>query len=309
MPMVKVGSMSTAVLPGEGAAPVWFRQPSEAGTSIAIHYSNSKSCPSAPSARLLRYRFFPRLTEPVVSDVEQSDLRLGLLLCRSLDCFGCPRPSPRQERGPAQLLCRIVVAKSFFYSHFRNGIHDPLEVLPAHGVDIGIGCRIEEVDGVWDTIFYRKLDRVQIVTQCSTEGLRIFHNPVKQLGIGRRGILHIALVMRPPRIVVHDMHLLLLHHIAAKILFELDSMLQGHAQVARLVVMMEELLRRVNLVHVLPSAAGVRFEESGKADILENLFPVQWIHQVSHGLISRAFGMLLVRQNHGRRNSDAQLRR
>src|ERR1700747_3072046 len=72
---------------------------------------------------------------------------------------------------------------------------------------------------------------------------------------------------------------------------------------------MEKLLRRMNLGHMLPSPAGIRLKESREAHVVENLLPVQGINQVAHGLVSRAFGMLLVRQNHGRRNCDAQFGR
>src|SRR6266436_4779891 len=70
--------------------------------------------------------------------------------------------------------------------------------------------------------------------------------------------------------------------------------------------MVEELLRRMHLVHVLPAPARIRLEESGEAHIVENLLPVQRIDQVAHGLVGRALGMLVVRQDHGRRNGHAQ---
>ena len=69
---------------------------------------------------------------------------------------------------------------------------------------------------------------------------------------------------------------------------------------------MEELLRRVNFVNMLPSSAGVRLEEGREADVVENFVPVQRINQVTHRLVCRAFGMFLVRQNHRGRNGHAE---
>ena len=67
---------------------------------------------------------------------------------------------------------------------------------------------------------------------------------------------------------------------------------------------MEELLRRVHFVNVLPPTAGIGFEESREADIVEDFLPVQGKDQVAHRLLSGAFGMLIVRQDHGRRDRD-----
>ena len=122
-------------------------------------------------------------------------------------------------------------------------------------MDIGVRRRVEKINGVRNSIFHRKLNCVQIVTQSPAQGLRVFHYPVKQLGIGRCRIFHIALVKRSLGIVVHDVHVLLPDHIAAKVFLELDPMLQRHAQVAGLVVVMEKLFRRMHLIHMFPSPA------------------------------------------------------
>jgi hypothetical protein len=33
-----------------------------------------------------------------------------------------------QKRSPVQFFCRVLIAKSFGYSHFRDGINDPIEI-------------------------------------------------------------------------------------------------------------------------------------------------------------------------------------
>ena len=57
---------------------------------------------------------------------------------------------------------------------------------------------------------------------------------------------------------------------------------------------------------MLPSSAGVRFQKGGEAHVMENVIPIQRVNQVAHGLIGSAFGMFLVRQDHGRRNGHTQ---
>src|SRR5271170_4634672 len=98
------------------------------------------------------------------------------------------------------------------------------------------------------------------------------------------------------RIVIHNPHLFLPNHVAAEIFLEFDSVLQGHAQVASLVVVIKEFLGRVHFVNVLPSSTRIRLQESREADILKNLIPIQWINQIPNGLTRRALGMLVVRK-------------
>src|ERR1019366_7205622 len=108
-------------------------------------------------------------------------------------------------------------------------------------------------------------------------------------------------------IVVHDVHLLLTDHVAAEILLEVHSALQGHAQVAALVIRVEELLRRVHLVHVLPAAAVEGLQERGKSNIAENAVPRHGILQIAYGALGGARRMFLVRQQDSLRDRNAQL--
>src|SRR6266851_1600669 len=109
------------------------------------------------------------------------------------------------------------------------------------------------------------------------------------------------------RIIAHDVDLFLADDVAAEVLLELDATLQGHAQISGFVVTLEEFFRRVNLIHVLPAAAVIGLKERREADVLENLFPIQRIDQVSNGLLVRVRRMLVVRQDYSWRNGDAQL--
>ena len=113
--------------------------------------------------------------------------------------------------------------------------------------------------------------------------------------------------MRTARIVLHDVHLLLSNDITAEIFLKLNRALECHAKIARLIVRAEEILGRVDVIHVAPTATIKRFEKSRKLDVLKNLIPIHGIDQVAHRLIGRPRRMLLVRKDHGRRNSDPKL--
>src|ERR1700687_5318751 len=75
----------------------------------------------------------------------------------------------RKKRRPAQLFRWVLIAKGFAYSHFRNRVHDPIEVRLTHGMDVGVRRGIQKVDGVRNSVFYRELHRVQVVTQCPAQ--------------------------------------------------------------------------------------------------------------------------------------------
>src|SRR5208282_243575 len=69
----------------------------------------------------------------------------------------------------------------------------------------------------------------------------------------------------------------------------------------------EELLWRMHLIHVLPAAARVRLQKRRKSNIDKYLFPIQRIDQIPHGFFGRIRRMLVMRQDHRRRNRHAHL--
>src|ERR1019366_3584558 len=212
-----------------------------------------------------------------------------------------------EKRTPAIFRSQAGVLPGFTNRQFRHGVHNPVEIFLAHRVYISIGSGSHEVDGVRDAVFAGEFNRVEVVAQSAAEGQTITLYPLQQLRIGGWRILHIALVERRRRIVVHDVHLLLADHVAAEILFEIHPALQGHAEVAALVVGVKEFLRRVHLVYVFPTAAVEGLQERGKSNVAENAVPRHGILQVAHGALGGTRGMLLVRQQDGLRNRNAQL--
>ena len=73
--------------------------------------------------------------------------------------------------------------------------------------------------------------------------------------------------------------------VAAEVLLEVDCGLEGHAEVAGLVVGVEELVAIVDVEDVAPAAAVVGFEEGGKADVVEDAVPVEGKLEVAQGAL------------------------
>ena len=55
-------------------------------------------------------------------------------------------------------------------------------------------------------------------------------------------------------VVLHDVYLLLAHHVAAEIFLEVHPALQSHAKIARLIISAEKFFWRLQFVHVFPPA-------------------------------------------------------
>jgi hypothetical protein len=129
------------------------------------------------------------------------------------------------------------------------------------------------------------------------------------LGRSAAAVQHVAVRVRTARIVLHDVHLLLADHVAAEVLLEIDGLLQSHAEIAGLIVSGEELGGRIHFVDALPTASAEGFQKRGKTDVAEDLFPVERIDEIAHGLLGGAGRMRLCGRITVRRNGDADLRR
>src|SRR5450432_3419705 len=218
------------------------------------------------------------------------------------------RLRPRQKPRPPQLPHRILARRSHLHRHLRHRIHDPVKILLPHGSNLRVRRRIQKVNRIRHSTLHSKFHGIQVVPQSPAQRQRVLHHPLLQLrSRGRRVSLHVPLVVRRPRIVLHDVHFFLPHHVAPVVLLKLHAMLQRHAQPPRLVVVMKKFLRRMHVIHMLPPAARIRFQESREADVVKQFLPVQRKHQIPHRLVRRPLGMLVVRQNHGRRNGHTHL--
>src|SRR2546423_1676367 len=112
--------------------------------------------------------------------------------------------------------------------------------------------------------------------------------------------------MWTPRVVLHDVYFLLPDHIAAEVLLEAHSALQRHAQIASLIVGAEQILGRVNVIHIPPPATVKRLEERRESYVLEYLIPIHRINKIPHREVGRAWRMLLVGQDHSRRHGNTK---
>src|SRR5580692_6224770 len=106
---------------------------------------------------------------------------------------------------------------------------------------------------------------------------------------------------------MHDVHLLLADHVTPKVFLEVYAALQCHAEVSRLIVGVEKLFRRVDLVNVFPAAAVEGLEECRESNVAEDAVPGHGELQVAHGAVAGASRMLLVRYEHSRWNGHTQL--
>ena len=73
------------------------------------------------------------------------------------------------------------------------------------------------------------------------------------------------------------MDLLLAYHITSVICFELDGLLQRHAQIASLIVSAKKFFGGVNFVYIFPPTAAKGLQEGRKSHVTENLLPIEGI--------------------------------
>src|SRR5215469_18223709 len=76
------------------------------------------------------------------------------------------RFSATQERVPAVLRNLSRVLLRFTHRKFGDLVDDPVEVLFAYRVNVRIGRRVHEIDGVGNSILTGELHGIEVVTQC-----------------------------------------------------------------------------------------------------------------------------------------------
>src|ERR1700722_7704822 len=236
-------SMNTsAIPPAIAASPVTLELDKNIETNVGRNRSETEQVRATPQ----RNRFF------LASSTKY--LRFCFFLSHRLDsrCRRCPY----QELGPAILLHWILGALCHLDCHLGRGVDDPIEVLLAYGRDFRIGSGVQEVDGIGHAALDRELHRVQVVAQSPTKRDCVFFHSLFKRGRGRWGISFFgALVVGRTGIVFHDVCFFLADDVAAVVLVELHAVLQSHAKVAGLVVVVKKFIRRMHFVDVLPSTA------------------------------------------------------
>jgi len=102
-----------------------------------------------------------------------------------------------------------------------------------------------------------------------------FSTRFKSFGIVGWRVEDVAVFVRAARVVGHDADVGLADDVATEVLVEIDRGLQGHAEVAGLIVGVEKVVRVVDVVNVAPSTAVVRLEECRESYVLEDALPVE----------------------------------
>jgi len=173
-------------------------------------------------------------------------------------------------------------------------------------VEVGVGGGVHEVDGVGDAVFAGELYGVEVVAERFAEGQGIFFYSLQQLLVVLGSVEHIAVRMWAARIVGHDADFGLADDVAAEVFLEVNCGLEGHAEIAGVVVGVEELVAVVDVIDVAPAAAVVGFEKGGKADVVEDAVPVEGKLEVAQGALINLRGEFFVGEENGLGDGDAE---
>ena len=163
----------------------------------------------------------------------------------------------------------LVGSLGLLYGESGNSIHDPVEAFLTYGVEVCVWSRVHEVDGVGDAVFYGELDCVEVVAEGFAEGQGVLFYPLQELLVVGRWIEDITVLVRAAGVVRHDADFRLADDVATEVLLEVDFGLEGHAEIASLVVGVEEVVGIVDVEDIAPAAAVVGFEECGEAYVVE----------------------------------------
>src|SRR6266849_4136549 len=181
------------------------------------------------------------------------------------------------------------------------------EIELGDAVALHIGSGIEEIDGVGDLVLDGEFDGVHFVAERLVDGLRVFDDARAEL-FGKIFVLdEVAALLG---IVADRSDVVFAEGEAAHVAGEVDEFLQGHAVWRGFVVGGEELFLVVDLVDVLPAAAGEGLENGGAADIIEEAVPIDGISEVVQGFGGDVdiAGIALLRKEHGFGDGEAELR-
>ena len=115
-------------------------------------------------------------------------------------------------------------------------------------------------------------------------------------------------MIRIPRLVRHHPDVALIDRVTAEVHVEFHFLLKHHDELPGLAVGAEKFLGIIQLVDVLPAAAGERFEEGRPADIGEHPFPIQRVSEVAKRIVIRVGRDLMGWEQHRFRHRDPDLR-
>ncbi len=142
------------------------------------------------------------------------EARLACDQPRSRKCATSAAPRPDFRSLQALFRWPYSATASTIHSKFSG----PTELI------VGIRRGIEEIDRIRDAVLHGELHRVHVVAQSAAEREAIAARRGRtSAGSMGGGVVHVALRVRPARVVLHDVHLLLADHVAAEIFGEFDA--------------------------------------------------------------------------------------
>ena len=122
-------------------------------------------------------------------------VRLGLFLRRLLAGALAGEVPPRKA-CPAEFEALAGRSCAFAMARSATSFTIQSKLALAHGVQVGVGRGIHEVDGVGDAVFDGELDGVEVVAERAAELERILLDALEQLRIVGGWVLDIALGVR-----------------------------------------------------------------------------------------------------------------
>src|SRR5215469_2603629 len=87
------------------------------------------------------------------------------------------RRLPGEEGAPTILGNLAGVLLGFANRQLGDGVHNPVEILLAHGVNVSVRCWVHEVDRVRNVVLAGELDGVQVVAERLAQGDRVPLHP------------------------------------------------------------------------------------------------------------------------------------
>ena len=162
-----------------------------------------------------------------------------------------------------------------------HAVHHMFEIKFGDAVALEIRRRIQEVDGIRYALLDCKLDGVHFVSKRLVDGLRVAHNALAQLW---RKIIVVHEIAALLGIISHGQNIHLAERKATHVFVEIDKFLQRHAIRASAVIGRQQFFLIVYLINVLPSATGIRLQNGGTADNIEQTVPIDWILSNSAGI-------------------------
>ena len=69
------------------------------------------------------------------------------------------------EVSPGEVVDGFLLLQCAFNGVVCRCFHHPFKIILSHTGELGVGCRIAEIDGIWHAVSYGQLHRVEVITE------------------------------------------------------------------------------------------------------------------------------------------------